>query len=240
MDKGLPTSKSSLGSKATLRTGASWPRSVFCWLLSDTSTTLTMKSLRKAEKLRMNTCRATCADNLCPRVTKRTHRLWTNTSANCKINEKEKHNNSDFRQRPPECRCHIHPNSLRYLIFFIINITREITRMKIAASISHHALCFYCRDKPVQSKSILVANRRLSPSRLIINQSKVLLCLWGGNIIQVHCCVQLILHWNSNQITVWFSNTLHETEHNTHVAHKGFSSRHERSQSRVNVHGLTK
>lgn len=50
-EKGSPTRKSSLGSKVTLRTGASWPRSVFCWLLSDTSTTLTMKSLRKTDEI---------------------------------------------------------------------------------------------------------------------------------------------------------------------------------------------
>lgn len=66
---GLPTRKSSLGSKATLRTGASWPRSVFCWLLSDTSTTFTMKSLRRAEELRINMCKQACVGNLCSHVT---------------------------------------------------------------------------------------------------------------------------------------------------------------------------
>lgn len=46
----VPTRKWSLGSKATLRTGASWPRRVFCRLLSDTSTTFTRKSLSRAEQ----------------------------------------------------------------------------------------------------------------------------------------------------------------------------------------------
>lgn len=65
--KSLPTRKSSLGSKVTLRTGASWPRSVFCWLLSDTSTTLTMKSLE--ENRETNMCKLACAGNLCSHVT---------------------------------------------------------------------------------------------------------------------------------------------------------------------------
>ncbi len=39
------TRNSSEGSRATLRTGASCPRRVFCWLLSTTSTIFTIKSL---------------------------------------------------------------------------------------------------------------------------------------------------------------------------------------------------
>lgn len=53
---------------ATLRTGASCPRSVFCWLLSDTSTTFTMKSLGRAEQRSKRDCRelTRCEPANCP------------------------------------------------------------------------------------------------------------------------------------------------------------------------------
>ena len=46
-----------------------------------------------------------------------------------------------------------------------INTTTEITSVKIAASIRRHARCFHCCDKPVQGKSILAADKHLSPIR---------------------------------------------------------------------------
>ncbi len=74
----------------------------------------------KQKKWRINMCDLARAGNLCSHVTERretAHQLWTNTSANCQINEQEKQNNPDFLQRSPECRCQIRPNSLRCLSF---------------------------------------------------------------------------------------------------------------------------
>ena len=50
------TRKMSLGSKERLKTGASCPRNVFCWLQSITSTILTRKSLRTKRVMYINKC----------------------------------------------------------------------------------------------------------------------------------------------------------------------------------------
>lgn len=128
---GLPTRKSSLGSKATLRTGASWPRSVFCWLLSDTSTTFTMKSLRRAEELRINMCKQACVGNLCSHVTDKGNISSEPTRVQIvKSMKRRSKNNPDFLQHPPECRCHIRPNSLRRLISFLFFL-QSISQQKL-------------------------------------------------------------------------------------------------------------
>lgn len=151
--EGLPTKKSSLGSNVTLRTGASWPRSVFVWLLSDTSTTLTMKSLRNRERENKDVQTwLTASEQNRGKGSISCEPTWAQIVKS--MNKRNKISLNVWQN--PDVK------SALTAWIFTINIITEMTGVKIAASIRHHALCFYCCDKPVQGKSILIANRCLS------------------------------------------------------------------------------
>lgn len=78
--------------------------------------------------------------------------------------KKKSKNNPDFLQHPPEfhdATCVLTASDAQSPPR-PINITTKITRMK-TASMSHHALRFYCYDKPVWETSILAQTRHLPP-----------------------------------------------------------------------------
>lgn len=100
----------------------------------------------------------TCAGNLCSHVTDK-------GNISCEPTQVQIVKSMKKRSKIILISSSIHQNvdatasDAWFLFFFPINITTEIDRMKIAASMSCHALCFYCCDQPVWDKSILAANK---------------------------------------------------------------------------------